>query len=88
MDYTKEMLLRTSQTEEMIHTKGWENTEKYIKEQIKQVTDILVKETKSVDELFFYRGQISAYQNILTEVESDIENLKNWRDKSKATTNE
>lgn len=86
MDYTDEMLLKTSQTEEMLHTKGWENFEKYIKSQIAQVTDKLIKETKSVDELFFYRGQISAYQNLLIEVDSDMENLKNWREKSKTTS--
>lgn len=88
MDYVDNMLIKTTQTEEMVMTKGWENTEKYIKEQIKQVTDTLVRETKSVDELFFYRGQISAYQNILNEIDSDIQNLKNWREKSATTTSE
>ena len=88
MDYTDEMLVKTTQTEEMVRTKGWENVEKYIKSQINQITDKLIKETKSVDELFFYRGQISAYQNLLLEIDSDIQNLKNWREKSKSTTSE
>lgn len=89
MDYTDEMLWNSTAIEEMVITNGWKYVEKYIQEKLKDFTTISVNDGfKSIEDFNFARGQIVALKGIITEIESQLTNLKMYREKNKTATTE
>ena len=80
-------LERAGAFEVLVNQKGWEYLKAYIENQIRSFANKAILEGfKDMEDYQFERGMVTGLQRLIGEVDSNLNTLKNEREKTKGST--